>query len=276
MAHGNLGAKTGWTAWVLAGCGAKGAFQAGAIGVLDASEPSPDFISGCSAGALNATGYCYLGPVGLKDYWFSIRSRSDILATRWNPLGYMTSIYDPSPLKKMLDETMSEKRQRDYWVVYSDLKKLAPVYVKNPRAEDVLASASIPGAFPPVDGYKVDGGVFDCAPLKVAIDAAPPEGGTITVVLGDSPWKQDQHEFISENIVETMARSLDGMCQAVLLDDLRECNKQTNSGGKKPIKLRIICPDTKVKVGTLDFTPEAMRWLYRLGKETCASFLKKS
>ena len=181
-------------ALVLSGGGSKGAFEVGAVDYL-VNESGLDFqvITGVSSGSLNsvilAQGHGHAGLKRqievLKALWFGIRSRDDVLLGKF--LGKLLvlltaqSLYSPEPLMAKLRAAISFDRLR------SSGKELRVGAVSlesgNYRAIDqndpdllqwVLASSSIPVAFPPVKiggESAVDGGVRNVTPLEDAFRA---------------------------------------------------------------------------------------------------------
>jgi NTE family protein len=182
------------TAFVLAGGGSLGAAQVGMLAELTVAGERPDLIIGVSAGAINAAFFAadpslqrldamaalwqsittrralglswrsVLGLVGLRDYVASPHALRDLLTAR---LGYQDFAAAAVPLHVVCAELVSGRE-----VVLS----------KGPVVPAVLASAAIPGVFPPVavDGQAlVDGAVAANTPIATAIRL----GATRLVVL---------------------------------------------------------------------------------------------
>ena len=251
-----------FNAWVISGAGARGAFQAGVMARLDQTEDAPNYLIGCSAGALNVAGYSRVGWIGLRDIWDGIRSRADVLKIRYNPLSWThltESVFDSSPLEGIISRTLRHARMKPYTVVYSDLKTLLPVYVDNPDDVDPhLASASIPGVFPPVQGYMVDGGLLECAPLDYALTKCPAEGGRVTVILGSSLQEAPAPSFTAANILDTIGRSVDAITDQIMRDNVFDINCPPG------VKIRLIEPKD-LHMGSLDFDGEKIQAAWKLG-----------
>jgi predicted acylesterase/phospholipase RssA len=160
----------------LSGGGSAGAFGAGAVAGLIRSGTQPDFavVTGVSAGALVAP-YAFLGPTSvahLRDA-FTGGAADHLLQSRGLGMLFGSSLYRGAPLKQLVDayvsDTMIEAvareadRGRLLLVATTDVATGEPVVwdlgsiARNggPTARilfrDVLvASASVPGMFPPV------------------------------------------------------------------------------------------------------------------------------
>lgn len=175
------------TAFVLAGGASLGAAQAGMIGALYRRRIEPDMIVGASAGALNAAFLATRPPtpataVQLADVWRGLR-RGTVFPL--NPLAGLLG------LTRRADHVVRDTELRRVVATHLEVDRLedAPVAVhmlavdllngeevllsRGPALDAVLASAAIPGVFPPValDGrLLVDGGVANNTPLSHAVE----------------------------------------------------------------------------------------------------------
>ena len=168
----------------ISGGGSGGAFGAGAVAGLTRSGSRPDFavVTGVSAGALVAP-YAFLGPTWdarLLDA-FTSEAGDNLLQTRGLGAIFGSSLYRGTPLKHLVEAYVSDamieavsreaNRGRLLLVATTDVATGQPVMwdlgsiARNggPSARtlfcDVLvASASIPGVFPPVIIRTQDGG----------------------------------------------------------------------------------------------------------------------
>jgi predicted acylesterase/phospholipase RssA len=160
----------------LSGGGAGGAFGAGAIAGLTqtGARPTFDVVTGVSAGALVAP-YAFLGPAWdaqLLDAFTGVAG-DDLLQSRGLGVIFGSSVYSGRPLQQLIDAYVSDElvraiaREADkgrlLLVATTDVASGEPVVwdlgaiAKNGGASartlfrDVLvASASVPGMFPPV------------------------------------------------------------------------------------------------------------------------------
>jgi predicted acylesterase/phospholipase RssA len=166
----------------LSGGGAGGAFGAGAIAGLTRAgdRPTFDVVTGVSAGALIAP-YAFLGPAWdaqLLDA-FTSETGGNLLQSRGLGVIFSSSLYSGKPLQQLIDAYVSDAmieaiaheadRGRLLLVATTDVATGEPVVwdlgaiTKNggPSAralfrDVLLASASVPGIFPPVM-IRVDG-----------------------------------------------------------------------------------------------------------------------
>ena len=230
----------------LSGGGDNGAFGAGLLNGWTTNGTRPEFllVTGISTGALIAP-FAFLGPkydTVLRDL-YTRNQRADIISIRsWWAVLTDDSVADTAPLRSQLrkhidrtflDEIAAEyAKGRELWIsttnldahqrVIWNMTKLAAS--KHPRALDLfhdvmLASAAIPGAFPPVmfdvelDGkphqeMHVDGGtmaqVFVYPPNIKLAELSQTEGGErqrhMYVVMNtriDPDWAQTERRVIS-------------------------------------------------------------------------------
>lgn len=174
------------TAFVLSGGGNLGAAQVGMLLGLGDRGIAPDLLVGTSAGAINAA-YLAAGPspariAALAGLWTGLR-RSDVFPTSPRLLaraaaGRANHLVDPTGLRGLLETHLGDALVEDLpWplaVVATEVTSGREVVMTAGSAVDaVLASAAIPGVFPPVEiaGHVLmDGGVVNHAPIRVAAD----------------------------------------------------------------------------------------------------------
>lgn len=181
----------------LSGGGANGAYGAGMLaGWTDAGDrPEFQMVSGVSTGALTAP-WAFLGPAydSVLREIYTTKSTKDILRfRRWYDFPFSASAADSGPLLKLIEHYMSDdviaaiaaehRKGRRLFIGTTDLDYMRPriwnisaiAASGKPGAKQLihkimLASASIPGVFPPVlihvhaasqsfDELHVDGGV---------------------------------------------------------------------------------------------------------------------
>ncbi|MGC4008460.1 MAG: patatin-like phospholipase family protein [Pseudomonas sp.] len=178
-------APPGPTAFVLAGGGSLGAIEVGMLRELLAWGVRPDFVVGASAGAINGAffaGAPTLEGVGrLEAIWSGLR-RHDVLPCSVAGLlrGLITRkphLIDSAGLRRLLAHHLPCARLEDaplpVHIVASDMHTGHEVLLSRGAAVDaVLASAAIPGVFPPVrigERWLVDGGVANNTPISTAV-----------------------------------------------------------------------------------------------------------
>jgi NTE family protein len=182
-------------AFVLQGGGSLAAGQVGMLRALFEAGIRPDLLIGSSAGALNAVAFAQnptsAGLDELQELWSRLR-RSDIFPfrPRWllhGLTGRSNGLVSPDRLRTLLaghigidrlDDTVIPAR-----VVTTDAVTGRPVVLSNgPAVPALLASAALPGIFPPVDlgGRRlIDGGVAADIPILQAEES----GATTSYVL---------------------------------------------------------------------------------------------
>jgi NTE family protein len=172
------------TAFVFAGGGSLGAIQVGMLGVLLGVGLQPDFVIGTSVGALNA---CYFagalngdGVARLAKLWSSVR-RSDVFpftfASAFFLLRQQGHVADSNSLRRLIETNLPYARLEDaavpVHVTATDLQGMPVFLSKGPAIDAILASAAVPGIFPPVriDGQMLmDGAIAHNTPIRVAAD----------------------------------------------------------------------------------------------------------
>jgi NTE family protein len=172
------------TAFVLAGGGSLGAVEVGMLRALLEAGERPELVVGSSVGAVNAPYFAgdptLAGVAALESIWRGLR-RDDVfpLSPRYalaGIAGRRDHLVSPGPLRALLERHLPYFDLRDAklrcCVVATDLAQGAEVWLEQgPAAEAVLASAAIPGVFPPVpweDRSLVDGGVLSHTPIAAA------------------------------------------------------------------------------------------------------------
>lgn len=183
------------TAFVFAGGGSLGAVQVGMLRELVAHGLQPDFVVGSSAGAINAAYFAgapdAAGVARLGELWTSVR-RKDIMPLSMCGLlalllGRPASLISIDGIRRLLERHLAydaiERSALRLHIVATDQQLGDEVVLSaGPLIEAVMASAAIPGIFPPVriaGRDLVDGGVANNTPLSVAVGL----GATRIVVL---------------------------------------------------------------------------------------------
>jgi len=183
------------TAFVFAGGGSLGAVEVGMLEALVERGVRADFVVGASVGALNAASYAgqpdARGVARLAAVWRGLRTR-DVFPLK--PLegllgfvGRRTSLLDPSSLRRLLRRELPYDRLEDARVpcrivATNVLDGSEVVLSAGPAVDALLASAAIPGVFPPVElegRHLVDGGISSNTPISTAVA----EGAKRIVVL---------------------------------------------------------------------------------------------
>ncbi len=183
------------TAFVFAGGGSLGAIEVGMLRELVNWGVAPDLVIGASAGAINGAYFaCHPhmeGTTKLETLWRSI-TRAEVLPWSWRSMfgmiaGNRGHLVESFGLQRLLNRNFGEARLEEsavpLYVVATDMNTGDEVVLSSGNiVKAVLASAAIPGVFPPVevDGRKlIDGGVANNTPVSTAIRL----GATRIIVL---------------------------------------------------------------------------------------------
>jgi NTE family protein len=174
------------TAFVLAGGGSLGAVEVGMLEALVEAGVRADLVVGASAGALNGAFFAgrpdASGVRALREIWLGLRGR-DVFP--FSPLGSLLGvlalrdhIIDPTPLRRLLEKHLRIRAIEDavipLHVVATDVLTGSQIVLSHgPIVPAVLASAAIPGVFPPVriaGEYLFDGGIASNTPISAALE----------------------------------------------------------------------------------------------------------
>jgi NTE family protein len=175
------------TAFVLSGGASLGAIQAGMLRAVYERGIRPDLIVGTSVGAVNAAFVASRPQTprtarDLAEIWRAI-GRGDVFPL--NPVtgflgffGARDHLVPDSGLRGLLEDHLEFERLQEapieLHVIATDVLSGAEERLSRGNARDaVMASAAIPGVFPPVvwhDRELVDGGVANNAPISHALE----------------------------------------------------------------------------------------------------------
>jgi NTE family protein len=185
--------QAGGTAFVFTGGGSLGAIQVGMLRTLLAYDVLPDFVVGSSVGAINASYFAAApnadGVAALARIWSGLR-RSDVfpftLVNAFGLLRHPSHLVDPIGLRQLIENNLPYQRLEDASLplhIMATNQQGQPVRLSSgPAVEAILASAAIPGVFPPVDiagEALMDGAIAANTPLRLAVEL----GASRVVVL---------------------------------------------------------------------------------------------
>lgn len=170
------------TAFVFAGGGSLGAVQVGMLRELTRRGLSADFVVGSSVGAINASYFASApNPAGiekLEEIWRGLRRHDVFPVTLRSVLGLLgrpDNLIDPSNLRRLLERHLPFPNLEDAMipvhVIATNLGGTAVCLSSGPAIDAIMASAAIPGAFPPVrigEDHLMDGAVASNTPILTA------------------------------------------------------------------------------------------------------------
>ncbi len=174
------------TAFVLSGGGSLGAVQVGMLQALQARDFAPDLLVGTSVGALNAAfvasqGFDADALKELERIWVSLRRRDVFPVRAAGSLlalaGRRVSLCTDTGLRRLLSKYLAFERLEDaptsIHVIATNLRSGEEVQCSTGDATSaILASAAVPGVFPPVERegkLLCDGAIADNAPISNAV-----------------------------------------------------------------------------------------------------------
>jgi NTE family protein len=243
-------------AFVLSGGGSLGAIQVGMLQALAERNILPDQVFGASAGALNAAwvaGDPTLSDVDeLAEIWISLRSRDVFPFRPFTGLlgftGRRSSLVSASGLRSLVSRYVRFARLEDapipLCVVATEVISGKEIALTHGDSVDaIVASASIPGVFPPVivdERMLMDGAVVNNTPISNAMAA----GSTRIYVLPTSYACTLTRAPRSALGVTLQAISL--LIQQRLIEDVKEL--------QGAVDLRVIPPLCPLAVSPTDFS----------------------
>lgn len=154
----------------LGGGGMKGLAHVGVLSVLEANDLFPDRVAGTSIGAIIGGLYAAgASPAKIRQL-IQDHPLHKLMSLRLDG----SSLLDLDPLSAFLKDQMGEVRLEDlpipFFPVATDLESGQRVVLDGgPAVDAIVASASIPGIFPPVEWESrllVDGGICDNLPIE--------------------------------------------------------------------------------------------------------------
>jgi NTE family protein len=172
--------------FVFSGGGPLGALQVGALHALFEHGVKPDLAVGTSVGGLNAT-WIALDPTpmeahALEEEWRNMKEGDLFPGGRFRATWARmfvrgNRVFDNTGLRRYIERTLGDPHFEDaaipLGITATELDTGAEaLFTSGPLTEPLLASAAMPGIFPPVeiDGrLYIDGGVSDSVPIAPAV-----------------------------------------------------------------------------------------------------------
>jgi NTE family protein len=195
---------------VLSGGGPLGALQVGALRALFEHGIRPDIVTGTSVGALNAASLAFNptpeGVAEMERQWRSL-GEDDLFPggrfrASWARMFVRGSkVFESSGLRRMIETTLGptatiEDALLPLGIVATDLETGAErVFTSGPLTDVVLASAAMPGVYPPVEiegRMYTDGGVSNNVPIAPAVEM----GATTLYVLNSTSHTNQRRPLV--------------------------------------------------------------------------------
>lgn len=280
-------------ALVLGGGGSKGSYTCGVIKhLLGDLQIYYDAIYGVSVGAINGAflaqfkkGEEIVAATSMWNMWSKIDQ--DSVYKSWFLFGKLASLwkmgfYDTSPLKDLIYGSISLDKIRHSGKIISvgavnisSGKYYSFDEKSNDFLDAVMASASFPGAFSPVEiqgSLWTDGGIKSLSNINAAIQS----GATDITIIMTSPEQRIKKFMQHPSIGDIFIRAFDLSTDKILSNDIEKVfmyNKMVEAGikDKKYIKLNIIRPKNNLIEDMLDFTPSKIKQMMELGYKDAKS-----
>ncbi len=256
------------TALILQGGGAMGAFECGVVRALEEDGIFPDIVAGVSIGALNGAiiaAHPRNATEALTSFWADMTVNTPLLplvdmrrwlaamqvvtcgvpnffTPRWllpqlGPAMWpanWTSLYDTSPMKKLLESYVDFKALKTSPVrllvsavdVTTATLTVFDSYVDDLTADHLLASGSLPPGFPwtEINGRAYwDGGIISNSPLDMVLERCGTHGKRVFIVDLFSG-----HRPLPANLMEVMARRDEIVYAERVQNDLHHREKVEN------------------------------------------------
>ncbi len=294
----------------LSGGGANGAYGAGVIVGWSQSGDRPrfDVVTGVSTGALAAP-FAFLGPDWDDELQQVYTDGGTQSLVGWRSMAAFVapSLFNSRTLRHLIDDYISPEMLRQIATEHAAGRRLLVVTTNLDAAEPViwdmgviatiggerglmlfrrilLASASLPGIFPPVllqgvspagvavEEMHVDGGVnlpFLGVPEALpALHAFAPDGAQRVLFVVVNGQITARYRATRGNFTGILGRSFDTWSNAALRTALSENAAYANSVG---ISVFITTIPSSVDASSLDFDPATMRSLFELGRARAAT-----
>ena len=182
-----------------------GAYEVGMLRALLEQEITPELVVGTSVGALNGAAIAAQPTLDmvarLRDVWLSIDEDKifggSLVAGARNLVRSRTHLHSNRPLRKLIDELIPVKTFEELAVPFQCVAASVEAagerwFSEGPLADAVLASAAVPGVYPPVeiDGeHFIDGGVVNSIPISRAVELGATEIYVLHVGRIETPLK---------------------------------------------------------------------------------------
>ncbi len=215
-------------AFVLGGGASLGAVQVGMLQALGEIGLRPDLVVGTSVGALNGAVLAERPDEAaaiLREVWSDLERRDliprNLLSLVWRLTQSASSLIGPEGIEHVAEQVLHAETFEDLVVplaaVTLDLDSgVRRVLDSGPLLPALLASAAIPGLFPPVtvDGHVlVDGGAVANVPVLEALDRG---AGSMVVLDCTVPGPPGTYRTVAEVVMRVAALELRAQLETAL------------------------------------------------------------
>jgi len=294
----------------LSGGGANGAFGAGVLVGWTQKGDRPSFavVTGVSTGALAAP-FAFLGPDWDEELEAAYAEGRTQGLLSWRSLTAFVApgLFSPGTLDSLVDEFVTPELLRQIAIEHAKGRRLLIVTTNLDAEETViwdmgvlatqggeqarslfrqvlLASASIPGVFPPVliagvdeqgrvvQEMHVDGGVntpFLGIPESMLLASAPsraPSNSALYVLVNGQVGRD--HRIVRGALPSILARTYDSMSKASLRTSLAANLGYAERNG---IHMYVAAIPDGVQASSLDFGPDSMKAMFERGRALAAA-----
>lgn len=291
---------------ILSGGGARGVFQAGVLtAIFDDVKFSK--VYGTSAGALNmmVLAQCYLNndnSLFEKLFFEEMTKTNKVFSKNYLKLMALGKPFSFKPLIKIIDKHIDFERiakmDEEFIATSTDLVSGESFFASSHQLSPenfkkaIIASASIPPAFPPVElGNRrlVDGGVRENVPTKFIVDA--PDEKYVIVLCAPMKTLPQRRTTKCLNLINIANRVIGIMMDEITSNDVngiitinkilkqyeekhQDADKPSELENKKIWDVEIIAPNINVTDDILDFSPEKLKPGFEIGLRHGRRFLE--
>ena len=244
------------TVIALAGGGARGIWQAGAIAAIVDAGIKPHTIIGTSAGSLNGAAWLSSGLEVMKALWLHVQNKHVYTWAPWKLFTSDASCFSSEPLATLIYEHVDFRTLLaqpipflvnvtyvgSYWEAERyNLSAHSRISITCAHSA-LMASSAAPIGLPPVrtgTGFMVDGGVTDNFGISDAINAGAERVIMVTPTIMQTPKVR--------NVID-MLWLLNAVSEGCAFEN------ELRYAHDKGVELVIIQPDKPLPIGLLDFT----------------------
>lgn len=260
MVDSNLGK----VAVCIAGAGSRGIRVYGMIKAFTEAGLEYDFLSGTSSGSLNGALWHQGDLEALCHLWMNITNDkvfNTSIRSLLNGLTDLGSFKDSAPLRSLLHQVIKPsaiKANPKPFLIHTkdvtndqEMALLANQLADDEIADFLLASCSVPLAFPPVTfrgRMLVDGGVVNNYGILSAVGAG---ADTIIAMI---PASRDS--VVVHNAKDMLDMTLHSLMECQLSQELQAIQLRNSIAGYRKIKVIVVRPQIKNDIGFLDFNSD--------------------